>query len=171
MMEDHEEGQYNWTSRNMRPVMVLYVTLVFLAFMLAAQFIFHSTDAVKALFFALIPALASMTPSLLPRTEYRLTPEGMEKRGLGGKDSRPFKEVFRWEDLSHLSSTSNGFKYYKDLEEPNPLRRFWKLHISDAYSGEFHVQGEARTAVTDRIRREGIPLARPSSPPSIPRDS
>ncbi len=56
----------------------------------------------------------------------------------------------------------HGFKYFKLLNDSNPLRCFWKTHISDAYSGEFHIETEDREQILGILAQNGIPTSRPN---------
>ena len=48
-----------------------------------------------------------------------------------------------------------GFKFYKPIGETNSLRRFWKTHISDQYSGEVHVEGQDLQRVLALVEMRG----------------
>ena len=55
---------------------LLYATSVFVGFMALAHLVFHSAEAVKALALTAIGALVTLVPTVLARTEYRLTASG-----------------------------------------------------------------------------------------------
>ena len=129
-----------WSARKVRPIVLLYVTAVFVVFTLMAHFIFHSIDAVKALAIGWIGAIAATVPGVIEKVEYRMTDAGLDKRAHHTKKPSPFKAVFRWGELDHIAPLKHGFKYYKTLGETSPLRRFWKMHVSDQYSGEVHME-------------------------------
>jgi len=128
-----------------------YVFLVFLAFMAMAWFGFHSLAAVKALALAAVGYGVALTPALLTRIEYELDDHGVRQRTLDRKKARAFQELFRWEELSHIVALRRGFKFFRPLSEPNALRRFWKKHLSDAYSGEVHVEAAERECVLEAV--------------------
>lgn len=130
----------HWSVRKIQPIVVLYIAMVFGAFMALSLFVFHSVEGVKALALGWIGAIVATIPGVVEKLDYRLTASGLEKRTLKTKNPGPFKDVFRWDELDHVIPTRHGFKYFKHLDEPNPLRRFWKAHISDEYSGEVHVE-------------------------------
>lgn len=154
-------SEMTWTARSVRPVVLLYVVAVFVAFMAAAHFAFHSPSAVKALFTAAVGGVVALVPSLLKRIEYRLTETGVAKGSSKGKGPMEYKDLFSWGELSHVLPTSSGFKFYKRLDESNPVRRFWKLHIASGCSGEVHVEPEDRARVEAILVQRGIPTRRP----------
>ena len=90
------------------------------------------------------------------RVELR-TGTGLERRWLSLKKPGAFQEVFRWDDLSRIVPGKRGFKYYRVLSEPNPLRRFWKAHLSDEYSGEVHVEAADRERILRVLEARGAP--------------
>jgi hypothetical protein len=153
--------EHEWSARSVRPIVAGYVAAVFVVFIAVAYFVFHSPDAVKALFLTAIGSVASVAPGILGRVEYRLTDAGLAKRPLAEKKPREFKEVFRWDELSHLVPTRSGFKYYKKTDEPKPLARFLKSHCSARYSGEFHVEPPDRARVRSAIGQRAVPMLRP----------
>ena len=57
MVPDHPDQEHTWKARNLRPVILTYVTVVFVAFIALAQLVFHSPEAVKALAMAWVLAL------------------------------------------------------------------------------------------------------------------
>ena len=140
----------HWTARKMQPMVLVWVAVVFLAFMALSHFVFHSAAAVKALALAAVGFLVPLVPGVLSRVEYRLTEHELTSRMVDPKNPKDFKCVFVLDDLSHVVPTRHGFKYYKTLNEPSGLRRFWKIHVSDAYSGEVHVE------TTDQKRVLGV---------------
>jgi len=147
----------HWSARKIQPVILLYVGMVFVVFMVLAYFVFHSTEAVKALAATAFAALLPLTLGINSRLEYRLTELGLERRRLESKP-KDFKDVFRLERLSHIVRIRYGFKYYLPLDEPNPLRRFWKVYVSDKYSGEVHVETADKEGVFEVLTRYGIPI-------------
>jgi hypothetical protein len=128
-------------------VVALYVVGVFLVFTALAHFVFHSPEAVQALLLTCIASLAPLSPGILTRVEYRLTEEGLGKRTVSKKEGEGFQEVVRWDDVSRLVPTSSGFKFYKKVEEPQPLKRFYKRHLSGEASGEIQVEKDDRERV------------------------
>ena len=147
----------HWSARKVQPIVVLYVLAVFAVFAVVAHFIFHSTEAVKALAIAALGAVAATVPGVMERVEYRLTESGVEKRS-AKKSPGPFQEIFRWPELSRVVPTSHGFKYFKAMDEPRPLRRFWRRHFSDVCSGEVHVEREDLERVLGLVERQGGPV-------------
>lgn len=157
-----------WRARRLRPVIIFYVIGVFVAFMALAGFVFHSTEAVKALFFAAIGGTVPLLPAVLSKVEYRWTDRGLEKRPFRPGDPEDFESVFLWDELSHVVPTRCGFKFYKSLPPSGPFRRFWNLHIDDGYSGEVHVDSGDQERALDVIARHRIPATRLGSPASLP---
>lgn len=159
---DDGATERTWSARSVRPIIALYVLVVFLAFMALAQFLFHSGEAVRALFLATLGSLGALVPSMLSRIEYRMTDEGLWRRPLRTKEPKEFEQVFSWEEIGHLIPTRDGFKFYKELEETNPLGRFFKFQISDRYSGEIHVDSEDRHRILAMADQRGIPISKAS---------
>ena len=153
---DETEVLCHWSARKLKPTIVLYVAAVFAAFMALAYFGFHSMTGVKALAMAAIGSIVSLVPGLGKRVEYRLTEHGLERRPHDPKKPGEFKRVFRSDELSHVAPTRGGFKFHKRLDDPNPLRRFWKTQISDAYSGEVQVETPDRERVLEAVAQRGI---------------
>jgi hypothetical protein len=145
-----------WTARKVQPIIMLYVAGVFGAFMALSHFVFHSTAAVKALAIAAVGAMISMVPGVMAVEEYRLTDAGLEKRSLNEKKPRQFNRLFTWDQLHRVVPTRHGFKYYTSINEPRPMRRFWKTHISDACSGEVHAEPEDLDRVLGLLSERGI---------------
>jgi hypothetical protein len=146
----------HWTARKIQPVILLYVTAVFVAFMLMAYFLFHSIAAVKALAIGCIGAIAATVPGVMEKVEYRMTESGLAKRTLKRTTPGPFEDVFRWEELSHIVPMKHGFKYFKTLNETSPVHRFWKVHTSDRYSDEVHVEKGDLDRILGISERQGI---------------
>jgi hypothetical protein len=138
-----------WIARKIQPAVVFYVAVVFAAFGLVALLVFHSPAAVKALFLAAIAAIAATIPGVMEKIEYRLTDSGIDRRSLNPKKPDEFQPVFSWDRLSRIVPMKHGFKYFTVMDETRPLRRFWKLHLSDRFSGEVHLETQDR----DRILR------------------
>jgi len=150
----------HWSARKMKPIILLYVAAVFGALMVPSYFVLHSTTAVKALALAAVASIVPLIPAVVSRVEYRLTARGFEHRPLGKKEPGEFKSVFQLDELSHVVPMRHGFKFYKPLNESNPFRRFWKAHVSDAFSGEVHVETVDRERVLDELAQRGIPERR-----------
>ena len=152
---------HQWSARRLQPIIVFYVAAVFAVMMAVSYFLLHSLTAVKALALGAVGFIVPLLPGLIGKAEYRLTDSGLEKRPLNRKDPKDFKDVFRWDRLSHVVPMKHGFKYYRLIDDSNPFRRFWKAHISDAYSGEFHIEVKDRDEVLNILARHGIPTSRP----------
>jgi hypothetical protein len=150
-----------WSARAMRPVIIFYVAVMFAVFMTVAYFVLNSPTGVKALALAAVGAIVPLVPGVLGKVEYRATASGIEKRRLDKKSPGDFEEVLRWEDLSHVVPTRDGFKYCKQMNEPSRLRRFWKIYFSDAFSGEVHVETKDRDRVLELVRERGFATSKP----------
>ena len=148
-----------WLARKVRPVVVFYVVVVFVAFMAMAHFIFHSPKAVKALLIAAVGVVAATVPGVIEKVEYQLTESGIEKRVMKKKGSGGFADVFRWDELSHIVRMKHGFKYYKTVKEASLLRRFWKTHIIDEFSGEVRVENRDLGRILGIVERRGIAVS------------
>ena len=153
---NHSTVLDSWSARKLRPIVVLYVVAVFAAFIVLSIVVFHSQEAVKALVMAAVAAVAATVPGVLEKVEYRTTELGIEKRPLKKDRVAEFKQVFLWGELGHIVPMRHGFKYYKVLNETNPLRRFWKARISDQFSGEIHVDKQDLDRVLGTVERRGI---------------
>jgi hypothetical protein len=153
---DSPEILDRWSARKVQPVVIVYLLGVFAAFIAASLVIFHSPDAVKALLIAAVGAVTATLPSVLSRVEYRATSSAIEKRSVDKHNPREFEEVFRWDELSRIVPVRHGFKYSKKTIEANSLRRFWRLHLSDRYSGEIHVEKRDLERVLGLIERQGM---------------
>jgi len=164
MMDPDDDGvEHSWTARTVRPIVAIYVVAVFVCFMGLAHVVFHSADAVKALFLALVGVVVGTAPGILNRVEYRITATGLAKRPIRPKNPPEFKHVFAWDELTHLVPTGTGFKFYKRLPDSGPLSRFLKLHVSADYSGEFHVEPGDRARVRAILDRKGVPTSKPQT--------
>ncbi len=158
----------HWTTPGLPPVVLLYVVLVFAAFLAVSHFLLHSSTGTKALAIGAVGFLIPLLPKVLSRQEYRLTADGLERRG--GSQSG-WRRLFAWDQLDRIAPTSHGFQFFLHLEEPNRVKRFWKLRFSDRASGEFHVGREDRHEVGSLIRaiQSGAPTP-PADVPSSPPD-
>jgi hypothetical protein len=152
---------HRWSARKVQPVVALYVTGVFVAFMVVAHLVFHSVEAVKALAIGWIGAIAATLPGVIEKAEYRLTEAGLDKRAHHARKPVPFKDVFRWDQLDRIVPTKHGFKYFKILSETRPLRRFWRMHISDQTSGEVHVEKDDLDRVLRIVERQRVSTSTP----------
>ncbi len=154
--DDRPEAPYQWSARKLQPVVLLYVAAIFVVMMGFAYFVAHSMTAVKALAMTAVVAIVPLVPTVLMRVEYRLAERALERRPVDKEKPKIFEEVFQLDQLSHIVPMKHGFKFYKHLEEPSPLRRFWKLHVSNEYSGEVHVEAVDRESVLENLDRRGI---------------
>jgi hypothetical protein len=162
MMDPDDTGaEHAWSARTVQPIVAVYVAAVFVCFMGLAHFVFHSADAVKALFAAAVAGVAAVVPAILNRVEYRISGTGLAKRPLRRKGPGAFEDVFAWDELTHLVPTGTGFKYYKTLPDTGAVSRFFKLYLSAEYSGEFHVDPEDRARVRAIFDRRGVPTSKP----------
>jgi len=159
---DERAVLYHWSARTVQPITVLYVAVVFGAFMALAYFGLDSMTGVTALAMAAVAAIVALIPSVLGRIEYQLTGIGLEKRPLDKKKPGAFKEVFRWDQLEYIVPMKHGFKFYKPLNVSGSLRRFWRAHVSDAFSGEVHLESTDRERVLGIVADHGIPTSRRS---------
>jgi len=170
MMDPDNTGtEHTWTARSVQPIVAVYVVAVFVCFMGLAHFVFHSANAVRALFLALIGGVVGTVPAILNRIEYRVTATGLAKRPFRPKSPGPFKDVFAWDELSYLVPTKTGFKFYKTLPDSGPVSRFFKLHFSAEYSGEFHVEAGDRAQVRAILGQKGIPTSELRTRGALPR--
>ena len=160
MNNDEPEVLCHWSARKMQPIVLLYVAAVFVAFMVLSYFVFHSMTAVKALAMTAVGSVVALVPGVTSQVEYRLTDLELERRPLNKKDPKEFESVFQMDQLSHVVPMRHGFKFYLPLSESSPVRRFWKAHVSDAYSGEVHVETSDREKVLDLLAQHGIPCRR-----------
>jgi hypothetical protein len=155
-----------WTARKVQPVVLLYVVLVFVGFMALALFVFHSREAVTALAMAAVAAVFATIPGVFERVEYRATEAGLEKRAVR-KQPGEFEGLVRWDELDQVVPLKHGFRFSKPIGGTSPLRRFWKKHISDRYSGEVHVERSdlQRVLALVEMRCRGISAHRSGSAP------
>lgn len=148
---------HQWSVRKVPPIVLLYMAAVFIGMMLLAYFVVHSPAAVKALALTAVGAMVPLVPTVISRVEYRLTERELERRPLTKNDPKPFKRVFQLDELSHVVPVRHGFKFYNPLSDSNALRRFWKLHVSDAYSGEVHAEADDQKKVLEILSQHGVP--------------
>ena len=135
-----EAGDVHWISRKLRPITLLYVLLLFGAFITVSHFVFHSGDAVKALAIAAFAFIIALLPAILVKIEYRATDAGVEKRSIRAGNPGSYTDAFQWDELSHVVFAKNGFKYFKHMDVRNPILRFLYTQFSDKFSGEIHVE-------------------------------
>jgi len=147
---------YQWSARKLQPVVLLYVALVFLVMMAVAHFVVHSRSAVTALATAAVAAIVPLVPAVLMRMEFRLTDQELERRPLTDQRPKPFERVVRLTEIDHVVPIRHGFKYFKAIDEPRPLHRFWKRHLSDRFSGEIHVEKADQHRVLAILAEEGV---------------
>jgi len=151
---------HNWKARKLQPVVILYVIAVFLGFIAVAFFVFHSTEAVFALATTSVASVVPLLPGVLTRLEYQFTEAGLRKGSAKATKDRTFKEVFTWEELSHVVPTKQGFKFFRVSEGTGRFRRFWETHLSEKGSGEFHVEPRDREEVLSVLAHHGIPTSK-----------
>jgi len=156
-ISDEPEVLFHWSARKVMPIVLLYVAAVFVVFILVAYFVLHSMTAVKALAMAAVASIVPLMPAVLKRDEYRITGRGLERRPQTNKQPKEFETVFQADELSHFVPIRSGFKFYRPLDESNLLRRFWKLHVSDRYSGEVQVEKADRERVLGVLSDLGVP--------------
>lgn len=154
--DDQSKVLYQWSARKLHPIVLLCVAAIFVAMMALAYFVVHSTMAVKSLAIAAVAAIVPLVPAVLTRIEYRLTERKLEKRPLADTKPKPFESVFRFVELDHAVPVRRGFKYFKVLDEPNPIRRFWKAHVLDGFSGEVHVEAADLQRVLGLLAEYGV---------------
>jgi hypothetical protein len=80
------------------------------------------------------------------------------KRPFGKRDKVAFEKIFLWSELTHASVLKHGFKYFKNLDEKNPVRHFVKIKFSDRYSGEIHAEKEDQDRILGLFTEQGIPI-------------
>ena len=156
---DGPEVVDRWTAPRLRWIVLLYIVLVFAVFMAISYFVLDSAAGVKALLLALLASVAATVPGILEKIEYRMTASGIEKRPLKKAAASEFMSAFRWDELSRVVPMRHGFKYFKKLDEKNALRRFWKLHFCDQYSGEVHVEHGDLARVLGHVEGHGFPTS------------
>ena len=145
-----------WTARKVRSIVLFYIVAVFTAFIVFSHFVFQSPEAVKALVLAAVGTLVATVPSVTGKVEYQLTESGIEKRTVK-EDPDEYHEIFSWVQLERVVPMRHGFKYFKYLDETNALRRFWKLHLSDEYSGEVHAERDDRDRIIGLVEQRIVP--------------
>ena len=145
--DDEPTVFHQWSARKMHPVVLVYVGLVFVGFIGLSYFVFHSMTAVKALAMTAVAAIIPLVPSVLHRVEYRLTDRSIDRRPHGIEPPAEFESLVRLDEVNRIAAVSHGFKFFKPLDEPNPVKRFWKTHFSDDFSGEVHVERADRDEV------------------------
>jgi len=150
----------HWSARKLNLTVLLYVGAVFVAFMALSHYVFQSDTAVKSLAITAVGFLVSLVPAVLKRVEYRLTERELESRPHNTKKPSVFTSVFELDQLSHIVPTRHGFKYYRPLNESNLLLRLWKAHLSEAFSGEVHVETVDQEGVLERLVRCGVSIKR-----------
>ena len=155
---DPSETLERWSARKVQPVVIIYVVVVFAVFIALAIFVFHSAAGAKALVIAAVGGVAASVPGVIEKVEYQLTDVGIKQRRFNTKRPGRFDEVFRWDQLSRVVPMKHGLKYFKTVNETNPLRRFWKVHISDRFSGEVHVERKDLERILRAVERQGIAI-------------
>lgn len=146
--------EYSWSARKIAPKIILYVLLIFLIFILISYFGFHSINAVKALLISGFGYLISLLITAYTRIEYKLTKDKLENRPINKKNPKPFKTLFRLDEIDHLKPINSGFKYYLTLNNKN----FWNKHISYKYSGEIKLEKVDRERITSAFKNLSIKI-------------
>lgn len=149
---------HQWTARQMSPLVPAYVLLIFVGFMAVSHFVFHSSDAVKALAGTAVAALVPLAPGVLNKLEYQLTAHELRRRLYHPRAPREYAEVLRWAELSHVKPIRDGFKYYKPVGNAGAMRRFWRRHLADAYSGEIRAGTKDRARVSAILADLGVTI-------------
>ena len=147
-----------WSARKLRPSTLIYVVLIFVFFMAISLFDFHSMSAARSLALGAIASIVALLPLVLGKFEYQADESGVRKRPFGKRNKKEFEKVFHWSELSHASALKHGFKYFKTLDEQNPVQRFLKMQFSDRYSGEIHVGKEDQDRVLGLFTDRGVPI-------------
>ena len=147
-----------WSARKLRPSTLIYVVLIFVFFMAISLFVFHSMSAARSLALGAIASIVALLPLVLGKFEYQTDESGVRKRPFGKRNKKEFEKVFDWSELSHASMLKHGFKYFKTLDEQNPVQRFLKIQFSDKYSGEIHVGKEDQDRVLRLFTDKGVPI-------------
>lgn len=150
------ESEWHWTARKMSPRVILYVAIVFIAFIVLAYWGFHSLTAVKTLVFTALAYILSVLPMVFGRVEYQLSTHKLESRQIKKQGSTPYKTLFKLEKVSHLVKSSDSLKYYLNFEEPNQFYRFFKKHFSDRYSGEIKVAPKDSAQIIAAFKGLGV---------------
>jgi hypothetical protein len=145
--DDEPQVLRQWSARKMQPIVLVWVAAVFVVFIGLSYFVFHSMTAVKALAMTAVAAIVPLVPSVLNRIEFRVTDRSIDRRPHGLEPPAEFECLVRLDEVSRIAPVSHGFKFYKPLDEPNPVKRLWKTHFSEDFSGEVHVE---------RADREGV---------------
>lgn len=155
-MDTDPEIQIDWTARKLQPIVLLYVAAVFVVLIAVVILVFDSMNAVKALALTAVAAVVPLVPSVLAKVDYRCGGGLLEQRPHNEKEPQDFEAIVRLDELSHIKPMRHGFKYYRPVDETNPLVRFWKLEFSDQYSGEVHVEPDDQEKVMELMRRQGV---------------
>ena len=147
-----------WSARKLRPSILVHVILIFVSFMAISLFVFHSMTAVRSLALGALALIVALLPQVLGRFEYQADESGVSKRSMGNKDKEDFERIFHWSELTHVSLLKHGFKYFKNLDEKNPVQRFVRMQISDKYSGEIHVEKMDQDRIVELFTDQGVPV-------------
>jgi hypothetical protein len=153
-----ETDSEQWIARRLHPMVLAYLTGVFLVMMGIAYFAVHSMSAVKALALAGVGSLVAVLPELGRRIEYRLIGTVLEKRAVWRDRQADFELVFDIRDVEVIKRLRRGFKYFKKTDDLGSIRRVWKTHLCDDISGEVHVEPPDLTTVLARLRERGAPI-------------
>ena len=148
----------HWTARKLHPIILVYVSGIFLVMMAVAYFVVHSVSAVKALALAAVGVVVSVLPELGRRIEYRVIGSVLERRVHRRDRTTDFERVVDLQDLSYAKPVRRGFKYCRRFNEANILRRFWMKHLSDRFSGEVHVETQNLGRVLAQLAEHGVQI-------------
>lgn len=158
MHKNNSEEIHYWSVRKISPKILLLIAIVFLIFIAIAYFGFHSTNAVQALIYSALGSIVTLLPGVFTFLEYRLSKEKLEYRPIRKKSQKSYKTIFLVKELSHLVKTADGVKYYLKFSENNSIRRFWKKHISDKYSGEVKIPNNDTSKILDTFKNYGVSI-------------
>lgn len=147
---------YQWKARKIKPIILIYVGMIFFIFILISHFVFHSSEAVKALLITALGTIGPLSIAMFNRIEYKLTKEMLEHRPINQNKPSEFKTLFSLDQKINIKRAGSGLKYFLPLEESNPLKRFLKMNFSDKYSGEILIEKEDRKKVLDAFSELGI---------------
>jgi hypothetical protein len=150
------ENEWHWSARKMSPKVILYVAIIFIAFIALAYWGFHSLAAVKTLFFTALAYILSVLPIVFSHLEYRLSAQKLESRQVKKQDPKPYKTLFQLAEVSHLVKSSGSLKYCLNFEEANRFHRFFKKHFSDRYSGEIKLAPKDSEQIIAALKGLGV---------------
>ena len=97
-----------------------------------------------------------LVPLLVSRVEYRLSAEALEWRPVRSQQPAEFEVLFELAELDYVKPHSHGFKFFKHLGEASGMRRFFRKHLSDRFSGEVHVEKQDLNTVLGVLAQQGV---------------